>query len=98
MRKFPILDLHSALKNGKLYVSAGEANNTQCNGTLTIVIADVTNGKPKVLTRSLTNLGYPLQEILFDDTPVTGKIHPVIATLVIDSGEIKKDDELIEFN
>ena len=96
MAKYPILDLHSSLKECKIFVSVGEASNSKCSGKLTVVISDVNNGEPNTIVKNLSELGYPLKEILIDETPKTGKIHPVIATLVLDTGENKTDNEIIE--
>lgn len=96
MAKYPMLDLHYLVKDCKIYLSVGEASNSNCSGTLTVIITGVNSGNTAIIKRDLTNIGYPPLEVLLDETPRTGKIHPVIATLVLDSGETKVDDELIQ--
>jgi hypothetical protein len=96
MQKYPMLDLHPTLKDCKIFLSAGEAGDSNCTGTLTIVITNVNQGLPIIIEQPLSNLGRIPQEILIDDVPKTGKVHKVVATMTLDSGHSKIDDELIK--
>jgi hypothetical protein len=97
MIKRPIVELKDTLKNSNIVVLVGEAGESKCSGTLTVIITDVQNGQPQTFTSNVTNLSCPLQEILFGGIPTTSKIHTVTATLVLDTKECKYDTKMIEF-
>lgn len=96
MPKFPLLDLQPVLQDCKIVVAVGEATDSNSKGFLTVIIVDTEPGSNTILTKDVSNLGRTIQNIAFNDIPQTGKIHPVIATLILETGEIKKDDEIIK--
>jgi hypothetical protein len=97
MKKMPLLDLHPIVQDCKIIVSVGEATDSKCSGVITIVIVGAIGTNPKILTKDVKDLGRTIQVVSFEDTPNTGKIHPVISTLVLESGESRKDNEMIKF-
>jgi len=94
--KHLLVNLYSTLKNQNIVVSVGESSNSNCSGKLTVVIADTNGGQSTVLTKDVNNLGSTCQEISFSGFPVTGKLHPVVATLALESGQSKIDEEMIQ--
>lgn len=94
MKKIPLIDLYPVLQDGSIVVEVSEATNSHCNGTLTVEVAGSAGESPKVLTKQLTDLNGTPQNVLFA-IEKTGKIHPVTASLTLDSGEIKTDSEII---
>lgn len=95
MKKYPLVDLLPELNNGKINVECGEASGSNCSGTVSVIIPQ--NGKPATMTREVNNLNRSLQTIVFDEFKPDGKIYPVVATLTLDSGESKTDNEIITF-
>ena len=92
--KFAMIDLHPLLNdNREITVSVGEATNSMCSGNVTLVILDV-NGQTVTQQKTVTSLSMSMQLISFN-APTTGKIHPVVANLTLDSGETKTDKEAI---
>ena len=93
----PLIDFHSKVSNCKIAVTVGEATDSGNSGKITVVIAEGNGPNDhKIMTKDVNNLGRTLQDLEFDETPRTGKIHVVKVTLVLDSRESKSDDELIQ--
>lgn len=90
-----MIDLYNKLQGQQIKVSAGEGTSSGCSGTITIVITATNNGQPTVLTKQVQQLTGNPQIFLFPDIPLTNKIHKVIATLTLETGEVKSDDELL---
>lgn len=93
----PIVDLHKTLTDCHIVASVAEASASNTSGKLTVVIAEGNGPNDHlILVKDVTNLNQTLQQIVFSETPKTGKIHVVKATLVLASGESKMDEEIIK--
>ncbi|MDD4993096.1 MAG: hypothetical protein PHR83_12780 [Paludibacter sp.] len=93
--KHPLIKLFSILEDQHIVVSVGESSNSKSSGTLTVVISDTHEGQPTVLTKAVTGIGASFQKISFSGFPLTGKLHRVVATITLDSGESEHNDQMI---
>lgn len=96
--KLPLIDLHPVTRNCQIFVSVGEAFDSKCSGILTLVVMNGNGvGRNIILSKKVNNLTGTMQTIFFEDTPRITGIFPVLATLVLESGEAKSDQtEFIE--
>ena len=94
---YPIIDLQQKTRDCNILVSVGEASDSSVSGKLIVIIAEG-NGKGDhlIMDRELSNLSRTLQDIEFQETPKTGKIHVVKATLILQDNISKTDDEVIK--
>lgn len=96
--KIPLIDLHPVTQNCEIVVSVGDAFDSNCSGIVTIVIMNGNGvGQNIILAKEVNDLTHTMQTIFFEDTPRIIGIFPVLATLVLESGETKNDQtEFIE--
>jgi hypothetical protein len=93
---FPIVDLNEVTTNCEITVAVGEATNSLTTGVLTVTIKNGGAAGHTTITKNVVNLGQTLQVIQITPTPHTGKIHHVVAVLLLASGETSSDDEFIQ--